>query len=307
MKSAARPRKGFGLSLGAIHLLEFVLLSRRRDYAMKPIPDFLIRRLQPADLESALRLTRAAGWNQVASDWQRLLRLEPEGCFALESEGQVAATTSVLRYGQELAWIGMVLTAPEFRRRGFADALMAEALQYTEQRGVSVVKLDATDQGIGLYRRHGFVDECEIQRWRREAGPQEGETLPYASDFASDRVLFGTDRAAVLQDLQEFDAASLPGEGYAMGRPGFLAAYFGPCVAHSPAAARRLLRWFLAKHPEEAVFWDLFPHNQEAVQLAQEFGFTPVRTLVRMHRSQAGARAFLNPAEVFAIAGFELG
>jgi GNAT superfamily N-acetyltransferase len=268
----------------------------------------MIRRLLPSDMESAIRLTRAAGWNQVPSDWERLLRLEPEGCFALESEGQVAATTTALCYGQELAWIGMVLTAPEFRRRGFADALIAKALQYVEQRGVSVVKLDATDKGIGLYRRHGFMDECEIQRWRREPGPTEGtEIFSYVPDFAYDRAIFGTDRATVLETLEEFDAVSLPGGGYAMGRPGFLASYFGPCVVHSPAAARRLLRWFLTKHPDKAIFWDLFPHNKEAVQLAQEFGFTPVRTLVRMHLSRPSARSFPNPAEVFAIAGFELG
>lgn len=273
-----------------------------------PQDDRMIRRLLPSDMESAIRLTRAAGWNQVPADWERLLHLEPEGCFALEAEGQVAATTTVLSYGQELAWIGMVLTAPEFRRRGFGDALITRALQYVKQRRISVVKLDATDKGIGLYRRHGFIDECEIQRWRREARSVEGnETLSYAPDFTDDHKIFGTDRSFVLKTLEEFDAASLPGEGYAMGRPGFLAAYFGPCVAHTPAAARRLLRWFLARHPDKAVFWDLFPHNHEAVQLAQEFGFSPVRTLVRMHLSQPSARSFPNPAEVFAIAGFELG
>ena len=133
------------------------------------------------------------------------------------------------------------------------------------------------------------------------------EILSYCPDAGYDRAKFGADRAALLAQLAELGAASLPGEGYAMGRPGFSAAYFGPCVANSPAAVRRLLRWFLADHAGKHVFWDLFPTNKEAVNIAQEFGFAPVRLLVRMALPLSGARPIANQAEVFAIAGFELG
>src|SRR5258708_36823310 len=91
--------------------------------------DVTIRLLRPSDISGAMGLTRAAGWNQVPSDWKRLLSLGPEGCFTLESGGRLAATTTVVCYGRELAWVGMVLTAPEFRRRGFAGALIGGALE----------------------------------------------------------------------------------------------------------------------------------------------------------------------------------
>jgi GNAT superfamily N-acetyltransferase len=267
-----------------------------------------IRLLLPSDISAAIRLTRAAGWNQVPSDWQRLLSLDPEGCLALESGGQVEATTTVVCYGRELAWLGMVLTAPEFRRRGFAELLIGRALQFAEGRRVDTVKLDATETGIGLYRKFGFVEECEVERWLRAPRPVEpDENLSYRPDFSFDRARFGADRRALLERLAEFGAASLPGAGYAMGRPGFSAAYFGPCVANSPAAARTLLRWFLADHGGEHVFWDLFPANEEAVAIAEEFGFAPVRRLVRMALSRTPARPASNRAEVFAIGGFELG
>ena len=270
--------------------------------------DATIRLLHPSDIRGAIKLTRAAGWNQLPSDWERLLSLDPEGCFTLESAGQVAATTTVVRYDRELAWLGMVLTAPEFRRRGFAESLIEKALTFVECRGVATVKLDATETGISLYRRFGFVEDCEVQRWQRAPGPVEaGETLSYYPDFLYDRARFGADRAALLAQLAELGAASLPGEGYAMGRPGFSAAYFGPCLANSSTSARRLLRWFLACHGDEYIFWDLFPTNQEAVGLAQEFGFSPVRRLVRMALPLTSDCSIPNPAEVFAIAGFELG
>jgi hypothetical protein len=94
-----------------------------------------------------------------------------------------------------------------------------------------------------------------------------------------------------------------------MMRPGSRAAYFGPCVAKSPAAAEDLLRWFLAQHSREQICWDVLLDNYEAVALARKYGFQPVRALKRMVRNlQAGvAPASPKCSYVFAIAGFEYG
>jgi predicted GNAT family N-acyltransferase len=267
-----------------------------------------IRLLLPSDLTAAVRLTCEAGWNQLSTDWERLLSIEPEGCFALDSSGCLAATTTVICYGNELAWIGMVLTAQEFRRRGFARLLMQRALEFAEQRGAATIKLDATETGIDLYRQFGFVEECEIRRWHRAPGPAENaEVLTYCPDLAYDRERFGADRGRLLARLATFGAVSLPGEGYAMCRPGALAAYFGPCLATAPSSARRLLQFFLHRHREEHVFWDLFPANEEAVRIAKEFGFAPVRSLMRMVLTRNSGSPISNHCSVFAIAGFELG
>jgi hypothetical protein len=96
--------------------------------------------------------------------------------------------------------------------------------------------------------------------------------------------------------------------GFAMGRTGTLAAYFGPCVARTPWAAKRLAAWFLARHGREDVFWDLLPHNGEAQALARSLGFRPVRTLVRMARLVPGSVEPVRRDDyVYAIAGFEFG
>jgi GNAT superfamily N-acetyltransferase len=276
---------------------------------LKPLTtDSTIRRLLASDTSAAIRLTSEAGWNQLPGDWERLLAVEPAGCFALESGGRLAATTTVVCYGSELAWIGMVLTSQQFRRRGFARSLMRHALEFADMRGVATVKLDATEAGIELYRKYGFVEECAIQRWQRAPGPvEEAEVFSYAPDLAYDRERFGADRGRLLARLAKLGAISLPGEGYAMCRPGALATYFGPCLANSAMSARRLLRFFLHRHREEHVFWDLFPANKEAVRVAQEAGFVPVRRLVRMALSRVPGFAIPNHPSVFAIAGFELG
>ena len=80
-------------------------------------------------------------------------------------------------------------------------------------------------------------------------------------------------------------------------------------MARAPETARGLLRWFLARHSGQTVYWDVLPGNAQAKALAEEFGFAPLRRLVRMARPGVrDARPFAhNDGCVFAIAGFEYG
>jgi GNAT superfamily N-acetyltransferase len=266
-----------------------------------------VRLLQPSDIPQAMRLKDAASWNQTEEDWARILELEPEGCFGIEQEGRLAATITAICYGRELAWIGMVLTDPEFRGQGLASRLMRRTLEFLDARGMQCVKLDATDMGIGLYRKFGFVDECPIERWVRAPGPVAPVALGSCEfDPAMDRRAFGASRSRLLLRLAAGEAASIPGSGYAMGRPGSQAAYFGPCIAMSRQAAQSLAGWFVARHAEERVYWDLLPDNPEAVALAEHFGFQRIRQLVRMVRGEACALQ-ADGRRVYAIAGFEFG
>lgn len=282
----------------------------------------MIRVLTPADIPGAMRLKEAANWNQTAEDWRMVMHVEPQGCFGLECEGTLAATATAVRYGRELAWIGMVLTHPAMRGRGFARRLMEHAIEYLEGRGVAWIKLDATDMGYPLYRKLGFEDECMVERWLRpaesEAGWREPVTVPNlnlrdlvqtADWLALDREGFGADRGALLAALARGESACVPGGGYAMGRPGTRAAYFGPCVAREPEAARALLEWFLMRHAGEAVFWDILTPNEAALEIARQFGFECRRKLVRMVRKGAHPERNFehNDSVVFALAGFEYG
>ncbi len=271
-----------------------------------------VRVLTAADIPAGMRLKEAAGWNQTVADWQRVLALEPEGCFAIECDGEVRATTTAVCFGRELAWIGMVLTDAQYRGRGFARRLMEHALAYLRDRRVAWIKLDATDMGRPLYERLGFREEGAIERWMRPAGgvqQQSGEVGGFELDAALDREAFGADRSRLLHVLAEIESAWIEGTGFAMGRPGAKAAYFGPCVARSSDTARALLTWFLAKHGTESVYWDILPANAKSAEMAREFGFERVRKLARMAIPGVAEPATLgnHDAMVFATAGFEFG
>jgi len=92
-----------------------------------------------------------------------------------------------------------------------------------------------------------------------------------------------------------------------------VANYLGPCVARTPNDARGLIAGCLAQAAgartaglpaTEEWMWDVFPDNAPGLELARQFGFQPVRRLVRMRRGPAIAE---RPELVYAAAGFELG
>ncbi|HYM09173.1 MAG TPA: GNAT family N-acetyltransferase [Bryobacterales bacterium] len=291
--------------------------------------------MQPSDVPALMRLKEAANWNQIEQDWSNVMALEPEGCWVDEQQGQVAASTTAVCYGQELAWIGMVLVEPRFRGRGLARGLMEHALAWLAERGVRQVKLDATDMGQPLYAKLGFRAERAIERWgatreRRSASaeswlpPLEGQTAgPELSSAAScaaapslstgpvaalDRQSFGVDRTRLIEQLlRAFPGqGASTGDGFALGRPGSHAYFLGPCAAPDTAAARCLLEALLARARSERFFWDLFPDVAGAADLARDLGFERRRELLRM-RLHAETALPGRPERVFGAAGFEYG
>lgn len=163
-----------------------------------------IRGLIETDLGFAGRVREIAGWNQLPADWRRFLALEPDGCFLAEVDGQAAGTATTTVYGSDLAWIGMVLVHPEFRRRGVGTALLGHAIHYLREiRRIPSVKLDATPEGLPLYEKLGFQAEWGLRRWlskpgaHRTGGERELSSDPLSPMSAElDREVFGADRLA---------------------------------------------------------------------------------------------------------------
>ncbi len=226
------------------------------------------RPLRSSDIPAAMRLVEAADWNQTPADWERLILLAPETCWGVFRGSDLVATTTAVRHGNGVVWIGMVLTAPAYRGRGFATQLLEEALHLD----AVCFRLDATAMGAPLYRKIGFVDEQPIERWER----------PRASAVYDARLL-----------------AALTGDCLSIGRPGRKAWYFGPWVGPGLETA---LQFTISRRGGEAIYWDLFPADRDAVALAERYGFRCVRQLTRMRRGLEVADV---PAS--AICGFEFG
>ena len=264
-----------------------------------------------ADIPAAMELKNAASWNQIEADWENVLTLEPEGCFVYEADGRPVGSATVVCFGRDLAWIGMVLVLPSHRRRGIARTLMEHCVAYCRERQIACVTLAATDMGRPLYAALGFEDEQPIERWGvtacAVAAPRPPRLESVEAIAALDRAAFGADRTPMLELLlNRFpDQAFGDERGYAMGRPGWNAAFVGPVVAEDAATARLLISGLLAQRAGEPAFWDILPRHEAAANLARELGFQPLRKLMRMALPlvpEAG-----HPGQVWATAGFEYG
>lgn len=242
--------------------------------------------LTPNHLPDLLGLSSAAGWNQTEADWRRLLELEPDGCFGMEADGRIVASATVITYGPDLAWLGMVLTLPEYRGRGYATQLARRCIEFCERRRIRALRLDATEMGRPVYARLGFEEEYEVQRRAGELPPAEARETVF--DFELDRLAFGADRRRLL-------------ERTGCSRPGRLASYIGPVTARTPEEAEDRIRHCGVSG---FCFWDVPAANPAALLLAERLGFQPVRRLIRMRR---GAALAGHPEYIFALAGFEYG
>ncbi len=277
-----------------------------------------VRLLREADIPAALRLKELALWNQTENDWRRLLRFQPSGCFCATSGGKVVATTTTTAYGRELAWIGMVLVDPEWRRLGIATKLMRAALDYLIQAGVATIKLDATPDGCLVYENLDFKVDSLIERWEGVAGPGDVgcsmlDTFAPSEALALDRQAFGADRSLLIKMLIEdayvrpLVATAADGRliGYALARRGSAAAYVGPLLATDANAATTLLDGLLSQMSGQRVYIDLNTNFGEGREILATRGLVKQRDLIRMSYGE-GSNAG-SSSSVFAIAGPEIG
>ena len=277
-------------------------------------PAIEIRLLFESDIPAAMQLKDAAGWNQTEADWHRLLTLEPNGCFAAVKDGRLIGTTTTTTYGNELAWIGMVLIDPQQRRQGIATRLMNVAIDYLKDK-VATVKLDATAQGQPLYEQLGFQFESVLERWIGTAKTRNATTpkaLDHGDLVALDRVAFNADRWKLLEKL--IDDACVPPvvlraadgtlNGYALARRGTNADYVGPVVAKGLQHVESLLDQVLSELPGRRVYIDFNTECGASTSVLSNRGFVKERDLIRM---STGAPAAKTSPFVIAIAGPETG
>lgn len=265
---------------------------------------FTFRPLTEADLGAGLALSEGAGWNQLRRDWRLFLERNPEGSVAAERAGQVVGTAATLDYGP-FAWISMVLVDPAQRGQGLGTALIERTLEILSESPCA--RLDATPLGEPVYRKLGFVDEYQLERWERPAGPAPAAAgvaaLGSVEEVAAlDAEVFGADRRWLLEWL----LAGAPhlalrcGGGFLLGREGRRFTQLGPLICASDDEAVALIHAGLTAGGRGAVI-DVPASKGDVVA---SLGFRKQRTLLRMRR---GAAAPVLDPRLFAIAGPELG
>jgi GNAT superfamily N-acetyltransferase len=266
-----------------------------------------LRPMTAADIPLGMRLKEQNGWNQLEADWQRVLYLQPDGCFVAEWNGTPVGTTVVTIFG-DVAWIAMVLVDANHRGHGIGTALMKHALDFLDARGVPSVRLDATPLGRPIYEKLGFVAEYELARY--EGVLEHCKPPGKHAQVALEPLPEGVRGAAVLREVLHFDYimtgarrglflsrlfAEYPeyvrvarhGDvaGYFAARPGSHALLLGPCVADGCAGGT--LEWdAAARLGGQRVFMDIPLAETYAIDRAEMRGLKVQRRLLRMCRGK---------------------
>jgi N-acetylglutamate synthase-like GNAT family acetyltransferase len=250
------------------------------------------------DVQLGLKLSRQAGLNQTKSDWQRLLKMEPKGCFVAELDGCSLGTTTTCVF-DNTAWIAMLIVDVDYRGKGIGTELLKYSLNYLESRKVKTVRLDATSAGQPIYEKIGFIPEYRLARFEGIAqsgkkGLLVSKACPdiFATIIEFDKVMSGTNREKMLRRLFEefsddiyviqYDKTI---KGFILTRPGANSIQIGPCIATEDAGSV-LLQDVLVRYAGESVFIDIPIGNANAVKIAESSGLTIQRYFMRMYRGE---------------------
>lgn len=291
------------------------------------IGDLCLRSLGPHDVGAGALLSAEAGWNQNEADWRWILA-NGVGWGFHDRQGYLGATSAIIPYNDEIAWICMVLVTASWRRRGIATALLNRCVGHAESRGW-VAGLDATEAGRQTYLPLGFKDCFPVVRYlAAPAGLADdsagagglpavamrkmtGDDLRQVTDL--DAAAAGVDRPALIAHLfaraPEMAWVATEGEriaGFCLGRDGRDADQVGPVVADQPEAAIALTRTALRSRsdPRRGVYVDAAAGKKPFNRWLTETGFTEQRTFMRMLKGRSAAPG--DQAPLYAIAGPEL-
>jgi len=255
------------------------------------------RTMRRDDIPAGLSLCRAAGWNQLARDWELFLKVSPDDCrVAVDDSGKVVGTVTTVRYGDHFSWIGMVLVDPANRRQGIGVKLLKESLLVLEHE--NTVKLDATPAGREVYLKLNFKDEYYLSRMHCPSVPpnvssgkqvRRGEQGDLFQIFLYDHKVFGAKRDSLIGWMWK-GAPELsfvyerPGEimGYCFGRHGENYTHIGPVVARDESIARQLVGAALKKCSGKSVIIDAPHHSSTWLTWLQDNGFSEQRPFMRM-------------------------
>lgn len=116
-----------------------------------------IRPMTADDLDAATELSREQLWPHREEDWEFFLSLG-EGIVA-ERNGRLIGTAMGWRFGEAMATIGMVIVSATAQGQGVGRRLMEAMI---DQLGDRTIVLNATEEGLPLYLKLGFVETGRI-------------------------------------------------------------------------------------------------------------------------------------------------
>ena len=276
-----------------------------------------IRPASVQQLEHVLGWAREEGWGPGLEDAAAFHAADPGG-FLIGWLGTLPiGSISLVRYGEDQAFLGLFIVRPAFRGRGFGKTLWQAAM---DRAGTRTIGLDAVPAQVGRYAAAGFVRAHGTTRWGghlrglvttrslvRPLGPEDAVAVAEydAQAFGAPRPEFlaGWLRpTATRQSEAYFEDGAI--RGYGSVRRTFAGWKIGPLFADSAAIAEALLATLVTPAGTDEVAVDIPERNLAGTALAKRLGFSAGFETTRMYRGPAPA---LPLDRIFGVTTLELG
>jgi GNAT superfamily N-acetyltransferase len=279
--------------------------------------DIEIRRAYRDELVDILDWAAAEGWNPGLGDAAPFWTADPEGYLVAEADKRLVGAISLVRYGEDYAFLGFYIVHPQVRGQGVGLRLWNAAMDLAQDR---IVGLDGVVAEQENYRRSGFAyAHANFRYGGRVRCPAPADPrvtpvspvhMPLIVDY--DARFNPARREAFLREwLKEQETrqsfALLQGTGIAgygtirACREGFK---IGPLFSDTDVGAELIFRALVASTGGGQVFLDIPQPNAEAQALCVRHGLSPVFETARMYR---GSVPDLPLGHIYGITTFELG
>lgn len=256
-----------------------------------------LRQMNADDLTAAHDLSHEQKWPHRLEDWEMMFGLGSG--YVAELDGEIVGTAMSWLYGDDAATLGMVIVSPKAQGMGIGRRLMDRVLADLDGR---TVMLNATDEGLPLYRKMSFepigpvfqhqgaafavpVAELIPDERVRPLGSKDMDTLHMLARRAT-----GMDRDRLLDAL-------VPGAqgvvltrsnepvGFALFRRFGRGYVVGPTIAPDTGGAKALISHWLGSN--SGIFCRLdVPEESGLSGWLDELGLPCVGRVVRMTRGQ---------------------
>jgi ribosomal protein S18 acetylase RimI-like enzyme len=135
------------------------------------------RHMTEADIPVANAIIRVAYNLSIDSSprLQRYLSLPDCDWLLAVHDGVVVGIGGATHFGA-FSYIGLMGILPTMQGHGIGRALMEKLLDRVHARRISTVLLDASDAGVGLYRRLGFIEDDRVLQLQQQQENELGLT-----------------------------------------------------------------------------------------------------------------------------------
>jgi len=279
--------------------------------AMKPT----IRTLTLRELTDLIDWAAAEGWNPGLEDAAMFQAADPEGFIGAFVGDEMVAAISAVAYGRDFGFIGLYISRPDMRGKGYGKAVWTAGMARLAGRTIG---LDGVEEQRANYQSKGFRPVYETIRYSgRLAGspvgagrPRMVSAQPVPDIIGYDALCFPAPRHSFLQQWLQPPHRALAAiqswgvAGYAVARSCRSGFKVGPLFADDTQTALELLAELANACEGGELNIDVPATQVDFIAALEAAGFSPTFSTTRMYQ---GPPPTLDANKVFGVTTLELG